>query len=88
MSGPTFPEPVAVLAVVPLGDSLKIIGRGRNPGVPAGRSSVEAHSVGPMLHGANSSSPTPWISLLVFLPLATARISSKICRPTSSTGVP
>ena len=31
-----------------------------------------------MLHGANSSSPTPFISLLVFLPLATARIFSKI----------
>jgi hypothetical protein len=28
------------------------------------------------------------ISLLVFSPLATARIYSKICRPTSSTGVP
>ncbi len=43
---------------------------------------------GPMLHGANSSSPTPFDSLLVFLPLATSRISSKIWAPTSSTGVP
>src|ERR1700736_3309730 len=48
----------------------------------------QCYKVGPMLHGANSSSPTPLISLLVFLPLATARISSKICLPTSSTGVP
>src|SRR5262249_13088552 len=46
------------------------------------------HRVGPIAHGANSSSPTPLASLFVFLPLATARISSKICRPTSSTGVP
>jgi len=30
-----------------------------------------------MCHGANSSSPTSLISLFVFLPLATARISSK-----------
>lgn len=37
------------------------------------------HSVGPMLHGANSSSPMPLASLLVFWPLATASISSKIC---------
>src|SRR5579871_2641286 len=33
VSGPTFPEPVEVLAVVPLGDSLKVIGRGRNTGL-------------------------------------------------------
>src|SRR5262249_50948225 len=44
------------------------------------------HNVGPMLHGANSSSPTSPSSLFVFLPLATARISSKICWPTTSTG--
>src|SRR3977135_3745830 len=31
--GPTLPEPVEVLAVVPLGDSLKIIGRGLNTGL-------------------------------------------------------
>lgn len=31
--GPTFPEAVEVLAVVPLGDSLKIIGRGLNTGL-------------------------------------------------------
>src|SRR5262249_54435077 len=46
------------------------------------------YSVGPMLHGANSSSPTPLHSLLVFFPEATARISSKICWPTTCTGVP
>src|SRR5581483_485113 len=46
------------------------------------------YSVGPMLHGANSSSPTPLISLFVLLPEATARISSKICLPTTSSGVP
>src|SRR5258708_31533171 len=46
------------------------------------------HNVGPIDHGANSSSPTPLISLFVFLPDATARISSKICLPTTSTGVP
>ena len=47
-----------------------------------------AHSVGPMLHGANSSSPTPLRSLLVCWPLATSRITSKIRRPTLSTGSP
>src|SRR5438105_15581218 len=31
--GPTLPEPVEVLAVVPLGDSLKVIGRGLNTGL-------------------------------------------------------
>src|SRR5436190_10268288 len=31
--GPTLPEPVEVLAVVPLGDSLKIIGRGLRTGL-------------------------------------------------------
>ena len=41
-----------------------------------------------MLHGANSSSPSPIDSLLVGLPLATSSSSSKICAPTSSTGVP
>src|SRR6516225_11570761 len=30
---PTLPEPVEILAVVPLGDSLKIIGRGLNTGL-------------------------------------------------------
>src|SRR5262249_29406982 len=35
-----------------------------------------SHSVGPMLQGANSSSPTPFNSLLVLFPDATARISS------------
>src|SRR4030095_6310468 len=43
---------------------------------------------GPMIHGANSSSPTPDSSLLLCLPDATATISSKICRPTSGSGVP
>src|SRR5579871_4240790 len=46
------------------------------------------HSVGPMAQGANSSSPTPWASLFVFSPPATATIFSKIWRPTSSTGTP
>jgi superfamily II DNA or RNA helicase len=31
--GPTLPEPVEVLAIVPLGDSLKIIGRGLHTGL-------------------------------------------------------
>jgi hypothetical protein len=31
--GPTLPEPVEVLAVVPLGESLKIIGRGLRTGL-------------------------------------------------------
>src|SRR5947209_12664731 len=31
--GPTLPEPVEVLAVVPLGDSLKVIGRGLQTGL-------------------------------------------------------
>jgi hypothetical protein len=31
--GPTLPEPVEVLAVVPLGDALKVIGRGLNTGL-------------------------------------------------------
>src|SRR5438067_12973217 len=31
--GPTLPEPVEVLALVPLGDSLKIIGRGLKTGL-------------------------------------------------------
>src|SRR6266508_6208115 len=43
---------------------------------------------GPMIQGANSSSPTPESSLFDRLPEATATISSKICRPTSGNGVP
>ena len=31
--GPTLPEPVEVLAVIPLGGSLKIIGRGLHTGL-------------------------------------------------------
>src|SRR5436190_10864460 len=31
--GPTLPEPVEVLATVPLGESLKVIGRGLNTGL-------------------------------------------------------
>jgi hypothetical protein len=31
--GPTLPEPVEVLAVLPLGDALKVIGRGLNTGL-------------------------------------------------------
>lgn len=46
------------------------------------------HNTGPTVHGTNSSSPRPSCSLLVFLPLATARISVKISRPTSVTGRP
>src|SRR6266851_3545645 len=46
------------------------------------------YMTGPMIHGANSSSPTPDSSLLLRLPEATATISSKICRPTSGSGVP
>ncbi len=33
VSGPTFPEPIEVLATVPMGESLKVIGRGRNTGM-------------------------------------------------------
>jgi hypothetical protein len=33
VSGPTLPEPIEVLAVVPMGASLKIIGRGRSTGL-------------------------------------------------------
>lgn len=33
ISGPFIPEPVAVLAVVPLGDSIKVIGRGTKTGL-------------------------------------------------------
>jgi superfamily II DNA or RNA helicase len=33
VSGPTLPEPVEVLAIVPMGESLKLIGRGRNSGM-------------------------------------------------------
>src|SRR5215510_10839059 len=43
---------------------------------------------GPMIHGANSSSPTPESSLLERLPDATAITSSKIRRPTVAIGVP
>src|SRR5437879_13629550 len=47
-----------------------------------------AHITGPIIQGANSSSPTPESSLLLFFPEATATTSSKICRPTASSGVP
>ncbi len=33
MRGPTLPEPIEVLATVPMGASLKVIGRGRNSGL-------------------------------------------------------
>jgi putative heme-binding domain-containing protein len=33
VTGPTLPEPVEVLASVPMGESLKVIGRGRNTGM-------------------------------------------------------
>src|SRR5262247_2557143 len=46
------------------------------------------YSTGRMIQGANSSSPTPDNSLLVRLPEATAMTSSKICRPTTGSGVP
>src|SRR5262249_14336779 len=46
------------------------------------------HITGPMIHGANSSSPTPESSLLLRLPEATATISSKIWRPTVASAVP
>src|SRR5262249_43822941 len=83
-------ELLALAAVV--GHSPPLSGRGNrcHSSVPTGpgRCRDGRHKVGPMAHGANSSSPTPLISLLVSLPLATARPSSKICRPTASTGVP
>jgi superfamily II DNA or RNA helicase len=33
VSGPTLPEPIEVLATVPMGESLKVIGRGRSTGL-------------------------------------------------------
>jgi hypothetical protein len=33
VSGPTLPEPIEVLAITPMGESLKVIGRGRNTGM-------------------------------------------------------
>ncbi|MET0112280.1 MAG: DUF3883 domain-containing protein [Limnospira maxima] len=33
VTGPTLPEPIEVLATVPMGESLKVIGRGRNTGL-------------------------------------------------------
>src|ERR1043165_1542092 len=56
-------------------------------GGPAGTAG-DRYSVGPVCQGANSSSPMPSSSLLVGLPDATARISSKIWRPTSSSDTP
>src|SRR5271166_592423 len=53
-----------------------------------GRACRRGHSVGPMVHGANSSSPTSCCSLLVVVPLATSRTSSTRRRPTLSTGSP
>ena len=50
--------------------------------------SYHPHNVGPIDHGANSSSPTPLISLLVFSPLAVAKILSKISSPTFSNETP
>src|SRR4029450_5736113 len=43
---------------------------------------------GPMIHGGNSSPPTPESSLLERVPEATAMPSSKIWRPTVAIGVP
>ncbi len=33
VSGPTLPEPIEVLATLPMGSSLKVIGRGRSSGL-------------------------------------------------------
>ena len=33
VTGPTLPEPIEGLATVPMGESLKVIGRGRNTGM-------------------------------------------------------
>jgi len=33
VTGPTLPEPIEVLATVPMGEALKVIGRGRNTGM-------------------------------------------------------
>src|SRR5262249_6213538 len=61
----------------------------RAPGVPRGRARYRGgYITGPMIQGANSSSPTPESSLFDRLPDATAITSSKICRPTSGKGVP
>src|SRR4026209_2310920 len=58
------------------------------PGFAIGSPCAWPYMTGPMIHGANSSSPTPDSSLLLGLPDATATISSKICRPTWASGVP
>ncbi len=50
--------------------------------------SAQAQRVGPIVQGANSSSPTPCRSLFVFLPPATSRINSNRRRPTAATGSP
>src|SRR4026208_71597 len=58
------------------------------PGFAIGSPCAWPYMTGPMIHGANSSSPTPDSSLLLGLPDATATISSKICRPAWASGVP
>src|SRR6185295_10985005 len=55
---------------------------GLQAGHPIG---LHRQNVGPSCQGANSSSPTPASSLLVFSPLATAMIFSNRRPPTSST---
>src|SRR4026208_167895 len=58
------------------------------PGFAIGSPCAWPYMTGPMIHGANSSSPTPDSALLLGWPDGTATISSKICRPTWASGVP
>jgi hypothetical protein len=55
--------------------------------LPRARSEVD-HITGPMIQGANSSSPIPCASLFVLFPDATASTSSNMCRPTSAIVAP
>src|SRR2546426_5745442 len=73
-----------------IGDSSRADQDERRPAVTEEhrRLAASPYITGPMIQGANSSSPTPLSSLLDFLPEATATISSKICPPTAGSGVP
>lgn len=79
---------LTVALLLPEGWLTPALARVRVPPRRRGRGARRRYSTGPMIQGANSSSPTPERSLFVRLPEATAMISSKICRPTTSSGVP
>ena len=55
ITGPLLPEPVEVLAVVPLGDSVKLIGKGCKTGLMR-QSRPHSGAIGPAL-----PHPTCWI---------------------------